>query len=296
MRRLSANAGIVTRIEALGYRSLRYTAQHLDSFHVLVGANGSGKSTFLDVVAFLGDIVRAGVEAALDGDARLAIPHRAPDAKHLTWMRRGGRVELAVELTIPEDRRRRLRRNGGAEVCRYELALDVAGPLRLVAETLWLKPSGSRATAGQRGHFPEPPEPPETILQPPRKRTPRGWKKVVSRGEEPERVMFHSETSGWNNSFRVGTAKAALASLPEDEDRFPVAIWFRETLQTGVRRLALSSEEMRRPSPPSRARAHTCPTARTSRMSSMLSSESSRRGSSSGCGTFARHCRMWRRS
>jgi len=42
----------VTKVEALGYRSLRYVSQALSPFQVLVGANASGKSTFLDVVGF----------------------------------------------------------------------------------------------------------------------------------------------------------------------------------------------------------------------------------------------------
>ncbi len=249
-------AGIVTRVEALSYRSLRYVSQELDALHVLVGPNASGKSTFLDVVALLGDIVRAGVEVALQGDSRLGIPHRAPDAKHLTWMRHGGRFELAVELSIPPDRRERLK-NGSAEQCRYEVAIDVSGHLRLVAETLWLKPAEDRtSSAPQRSLFPQPPSPPESIVHPPRRHTPPGWKKVISRGEEPEKVMFLSETSGWNNPFRLGADKAALASLPEDKERFPVATWFRDVLGAGVQRLVLSSEDMRKPSPPGRARGY----------------------------------------
>ena len=47
----------VTRIEALGFRSLRYVSQRLEPFHVLVGPNASGKSAFLDVLAFLGDTI-----------------------------------------------------------------------------------------------------------------------------------------------------------------------------------------------------------------------------------------------
>lgn len=39
-------------IEAHGYRSLKSISQPLGSFEILVGANGSGKSTFLDVMRF----------------------------------------------------------------------------------------------------------------------------------------------------------------------------------------------------------------------------------------------------
>jgi predicted ATPase len=248
--------GIVTRIEALGYRSLQYVSQSLSPFHVLVGPNASGKSTFLDVVAFLGDILRGGLEVAVQGDPRLGIPLRAPDAKQLTWMRQGGRFELAIELSIPPERRARLK-NGGADLCRYEMAIDVSGQLRIAAETLWLKPIDAPVVPPvQRSMFPEPPAPPATIVHPPRKHTPPRWKKVVSRGDEAERVMFLSETSGWNNPFRLGTDKAALGSLPEDDERFPVATWFRKVLGEGVQRLVLSGEHMRRPSPPGRSRTY----------------------------------------
>lgn len=243
-----------TRVEALGYRSLRYVAQSLGPFHVLVGPNASGKSSFLDVVGFLGDLVRGGVAAAVEGDARFGIPLRAPDAKHLAWMRQADRFELAIEVAIPEERRSRVK-NGGADLCRYEVAIDFAGPLRIAAETLWLKPlAGDGSTEAQRALFPAPPTAPDSIVHGPRKRTPSGWKKVVSRGEEPENVKFLSETSGWSNPFRLGADEAALASLPGDEERFPAATWFRKVLAEGVQRLVLSSEDMRRPSPPGRSR------------------------------------------
>jgi len=45
---------MLTLIEALNFRCLRYIRQPLAPFHVLVGPNASGKTTFLDVVAFLG--------------------------------------------------------------------------------------------------------------------------------------------------------------------------------------------------------------------------------------------------
>jgi predicted ATPase len=77
---------------------------------------------------------------------------------------------------------------------------------------------------------------------------------VLGRGEEPDRVVFLSETSGWQNPFRVAADKTALASLPEDEERFPVATWFRRLLTEGIQRLVLSSEAMRLPSPPGRSR------------------------------------------
>ncbi|HEX5051382.1 MAG TPA: ATP-binding protein [Planctomycetota bacterium] len=244
--------GIATRIEALGYRSLRYVAQDLGPFHVLVGPNASGKSTFLDVLAFLGDVVRAGAQAAVEGEPRLGIPHRAPDGKHLTWLRQGTRMELAIEFSIPHERLARLK-NGNQKACRYEVAIDVREQLQIVSETLWLRPL-AKPRAMQRIRFPQSSEPPKSIVHKLGKHHPEGWTKVLWSGEEPGAVTFSAETRNWKSPFKIPLDKAALASLPEDEDKFPVATWFRQMLTTGVQRLALSSEAMRRPCPPGRAR------------------------------------------
>lgn len=245
-------AGTVTLVEALRYRSLRYVKQSLAPFQVLIGPNASGKSTFLDVFAFFGDLLRAGLEGAVMGDARLSVPERAPDARHLAWMRKETRIELAIEVGIPLDRRERLS-NGKADVCRYEIAFDVDGPLRLSSETLWLKPL-DRPSQLERRLFPDPLPPRETIIvSRPNARMPSGWKKVIARSAEAERVTFFSEAKNWNNPFRLDAGKAALMSLPDDEDKFPVASWFRQFILDGVQRVVLSSEAMRRPSPSARS-------------------------------------------
>jgi hypothetical protein len=136
---------VIQHIEALRYRSLRYVSQPVKRFQVLVGPNASGKSTFLDVVAFLGDVLRVGpTRAAILGDRKIDLAQRAPDPKHLVWMRKGDRFELAGELSIPTDRRQ-LIPNGQYSACRYEIAIGKRADseeVRLLAETLWLKPGG----------------------------------------------------------------------------------------------------------------------------------------------------------
>ena len=243
---------IVTRIEALGFRSLRYVSQRLDPFHVLVGPNASGKSTFLDVLAFLGDLQRVGLWQAITGNAPLGIPLRAADPQHLTWMRRGKTFELAVEMAVPEGLRERLA-HGSASVCRYELAVDVSEPLRIATETLWLKPDSDAGPEPDKADFPNPPEPPARIVTDPAKRAPSGWRKVLSRGSQPERVTFRSETSARSMRFHIPADRSALANLPQDEELFPAATRFRQMLAGGVQRIAPWSDAMRRPSPPNRA-------------------------------------------
>src|SRR6266852_4186082 len=91
---------MIRLIEALNFRCLRYVHQQLGPFHVLVGPNASGKTTFLDVVSFLGRLVSDNLEAAV-GD-------RTQNFQDLVWGRQGTEFELALEASIPEDRKAKL--------------------------------------------------------------------------------------------------------------------------------------------------------------------------------------------
>ncbi len=236
------------KIEVLNYRCLRYVSQSLDSFQVLIGPNASGKSTFLDVVAFLSDVVqeKEGVAAA--------VAARAPDVRDLCWMRQGGTFEFVVEAVVPEALR--YRSNSGYARARYEIRVGLHPETRetsLLAETLWLRSAATGQEArmpGQRSLFPMPEPPPDSIIRPPRKRTPAGWRRVLNKVPESGNDYFRSETSDWNNLFRLGPRRSALANLPEDEEKFPFSIWFRRLLLEGVQHLALNSAALRRPSPP----------------------------------------------
>jgi energy-coupling factor transporter ATP-binding protein EcfA2 len=242
---------MIVQIEALSYRCLRYVQQPLSPFQVLIGPNASGKSTFLDVLAFLADVVRE-----KEGVAG-AVAARAPDVRDLYWMRQGDAFELAVEAAIPEALQPG--RNGTYARVRYEVRVGLHPETRetsLLAETLWLMPGPlprrikRLVLVRRRVLFPSPPSPPETIVHPARKRTPPGWRRVVNKVADSGNDYFRSETSEWNNLFRLGPRRSALANLPEDEEKFPVSIWFRRLLLEGIQRLALNSAALRRPSPP----------------------------------------------
>ena len=227
-------------------------SQRLGPFQVLVGPNASGKSTFLDVLAFLGDLQRVGLERAVAGDASYGIPLRAANPQHLTWMRSGKTFELAVEAIVPGDLGERLT-SESTNVCRYEIKVEVTGLLRIATENLWLKSYESKDPERERLQFPDPPEPPERVVLEPKQRAPAGWRRVMSRGGKPDRVTFYPGTSRRPIRFYVEADKSALVNLPADEEFTAVAAWFREMLSAGIQRIALSSETMRRTSPPARS-------------------------------------------
>lgn len=84
---------MITRIEALNFRCLRYVSQPLDKFHVLVGPNGSGKSSFLDVVGFVSRLLNGGLQAAIEGE----FPTESFDPADLMFNKNGEGFELALE-------------------------------------------------------------------------------------------------------------------------------------------------------------------------------------------------------
>jgi hypothetical protein len=76
------------------------------------------------------------ISLGLDG----AIAERVPDFRDLVWMRQQGNFEVAVELSIPDERRETFR-NGGYSRARYEVSLGTRGEDEqptILGETFWL--------------------------------------------------------------------------------------------------------------------------------------------------------------
>ncbi len=239
---------MITLIEALNFRCLRSVSQPLGSFHVLVGPNASGKTTFLDVVAFLGKLVSAGLEAAIE--------ERTSNFQDLVWGRSGDRFELAIEAWIPDERRKLLKKHE-FDTVRYELVLGLdttSREIEIAAEKVLFKTVAAPAPV-QRRLFPATPQLRTTILSETHGKGTRTIINKVPGGND----NFYSETyvdkgKGWVPSFKLGPRRSALSNLPEDETRFPVATWLKGLLSRGVQQLMLNSLLLRKASPPGQPR------------------------------------------
>ncbi len=237
---------MIRKLEALNFRCLRYCSQAVDRFQIMVGANASGKSTFLDIVDLLGGLLAPGQQ-----DLE-AVRERAPGFEELLWMRKGSRFELAVELDVPAERAQKVLGNG-KNVARYEIAIGTRpdGELGVLEENLLLTRAENPRGRGERTLFPNPDVPPGTIMRlQARKDRPEGSRPSLSKSPESGQHTFHAETSAWKNPFRLGPRAIGLANMPEDEGKFPVAVWVRDVLRNGVQRIALNGDLMRKPSPP----------------------------------------------
>ncbi len=238
-----------TRIQTRAFRCLQSIDQELGSFCALVGPNASGKTTFLDVIALLSELLRN------RGDVVETIQNRSADFQKLLWMEQGTAFQLAVEAEMPAAVREAMapdkRRFSNV---RYELEIGLdpsTNQIGLNHETLWLLEPEPPQIRVQRELFPtQRSEMPSILCSSGKKKqttltkTPNGNDNYYTQGRQ-----------SYKPSFKLGRGRSALANIPADTESFPVSIWFREFLEKGVQSLVLNSQSIRNPSPPGLGRA-----------------------------------------
>lgn len=178
---------MISLIEALNYRCLRYVRQPLGPFHVMVGPNASGKTSFLDVPAFLRDLVTRGL---LD-----AVFSRTRNFSDLVWQGEDAGFELAIEVGIPDRIVKSLGDARGYDTVRYELAVRLDSDSKAIA------------IVGEQGILetrrPEPP--PERPLFPELRDRPATL--LTTRSARGTRTLFRKTPGGNDNYYAEARPK-----------------------------------------------------------------------------------------
>ena len=235
-----------TRIQTSSFRCLKSVDQALGPFRALVGPNASGKTTFLDVIGFLGELARN------RGEVIETVQKRSKDFEKLVWMGTGRSFELAVEAEIPTtvkklmaDEKQRFSR------VRYEVRIgleDATNEIGLDHETLWLMEPDVEKTVVQPDFFPAPQTELHSIVS--QIRSQKGRNAALTKAPGGNDNFYPEGRPSYTPSFKLGRGKSALANLPADTDSFPVSSWFRDLLEKGVQTFVLNSQVIKQPSPP----------------------------------------------
>jgi len=245
---------MITRLEVNNYRCLRYNKLEIPSFAALVGPNASGKSTFVDALRLLSDLMDMPIDKALFFNGHVG-GGRCSSFKELLFNGQGNYFEIAVEIQVPVEFQ-----HGSFNRVRYEIEIGnqtSEEEVHVLNEALFLIPKESELHLSrnketrQEEMFPMVTQgAQETLMVAPGKRkSPKGWRKIVSKTETGN-DYFGSETTKWNNLFKVGTKKSALANLIDDPEKFPLATWTRDYLREGIEMLVLNSRAMSMPCGP----------------------------------------------
>jgi len=242
---------MISRIEVTNYRCLKRISQDLHPFQILVGPNASGKTTFLDVITFMSDIVNKGVDDA--------IISRSPNYLDLTWSGADGDIEMAIECKIPESVNKLMGDNKEMEFVRYELKIGLsdANEHSIKGERLILFKYLEDIIPSIKTLFPEYDSVNHgNILN--KKFPSKSFKQIINKNPSGN-DNFYPETypkssSGWMPSFKLGYKKSSLANLPADESKFPASTWLKEFLNSNIQKLILNSQKIRESSRPGQGR------------------------------------------
>lgn len=234
-----------TRIQTRSFRCLKSVDQTIGPFRALVGPNASGKTTFLDVIGLLGDLMKN------RGDVLRSVQERSTDFEKLLWMGLGRGFQLAVEAEIPAavkkevaDEKQRF------NLVRYEveIALDLKrNEIGLDHETLWLREVNGEPNSPERELFPAEQLDMASIFCRPGKNGQVAMNKTPGGNDN---YYPDGKKKSFKPSYKLGRTTSALANIPADTESFPISTWFRNLLEKGVQTFVLNSKVIRQPSPP----------------------------------------------
>lgn len=145
---------MISRIQTVHYRCFHQLDVSLQCYAVLAGANGSGKSTVLDILQLFADILSRGlISAFLEPSPDFAaFPPRTQRLRDLIHYQRGNDFGLALEAKLPEHVVALVIAGATASVqedarrwphtLRYEVRFDLTNrqELQILEEFLWLIP------------------------------------------------------------------------------------------------------------------------------------------------------------
>lgn len=217
---------MLNKIEIKNYRRLFDVQSNLGNLSVIIGANGTGKSTFLDSFQFIQQIINDGLSKA--------IATRTHDANHIdpiTSGFQGGPIEFSFIFQLPEAITHQIdtsEEKGFFRQAEYTIVishnLEINKPA-IQSEHLHLIPEHGM----HRVSF--------------------NKTKLAKANYIPETKPKQGDGKGWQINFPIGRSRSLLPYLPElneNELQFPAAQWVYEYLSQGIQYINLNPQQIKK--------------------------------------------------
>ena len=187
-----------SRIQTRNFRCLKAIDQELGAFQALVGPNASGKTTFLDVISLISDLMRN------RGDVPETLRVRSANFADLVWMGQGDVFQLAVEAPIPPEVSQQMAIEKQAfDLVRYELEIGLladANEIGISHETLWLKRESEKSIEPQRELFPAVSADMPSIFA----KSGKSMRAVITKKTDGNNNYYPEGRKSYSPSFRLG--------------------------------------------------------------------------------------------
>lgn len=222
---------MITGLCIRNYKGIREIENlSLGPFHVLVGPNGVGKSTFLDSIDFVRDCFIHGVSGAVE------LRH-VSDFRDLTWMRRGEIINITLKIDLS---RHNSRLSDYINV--YHIEIEQNELLGAVVRREYLSKIAKQVSS----EFPQNSE--KGLPQ-----NSENTKILISSNAKDNIHIIGRDDSTIFDRFNFGYAKPALMLIPQDVEMYFTSNAVRDFLLQGIRPIHLNNSGMQLPCPATRS-------------------------------------------
>ncbi|MUG94457.1 AAA family ATPase [Scytonema sp. UIC 10036] len=238
---------MISRIEAYKYRCFDKLDIQVGQYNVLVGLNGTGKSTLIDIPLLLSEILSKGLVPAFLESPSIPGGRRVERLRHLLYKQQGDNFGFAIEAHLPQEVISQLlkpealsavtTRNLHPQSVRYEINLKIVSALEIHVNHEYLYiinyknfESGVDGKAGIKEFFHK--------------------QAIVKRDFGNQAIVIPENNIGDRIEFELEPQELVLANFPQDFPN-PATLWLKNFLEKEIMCYEPSKSMLRKAFPPS---------------------------------------------